>query len=179
MVSVRCKLVVKKALRELGLHYVHMKLGEVDIRPRLTEESKQKLNERLRSAGLELMNNRKVRLIEAIKVLVIESVHYSDELPKVNFSAYLSEKLQHNYTYLSNIFSRSEGTTIEKFIIAHKIERVKALLAYNELNLTEIARKMQYSSVAHLSGQFKKITGYTASGYRKLSHKQRITLENV
>ena len=125
------------------------------------------------------MDDKKSVLIEKIKDVVIEMVHYEDELPKVNFSDYLAEKLGYNYTYLANLFSETEGTTIEHFIIIHKIERVKELIIYDELNLTEIAWKLHYSSVAHLSNQFKKITGLTPSFFKSLKNKKRNNLENL
>jgi AraC-like DNA-binding protein len=133
----------------------------------------------LHQTGLELMNDKKALLIEKIKKIIIEMVHYVDELPKTNFSDYLSEKLNYDYTYLANLFSEVQGITIEKFIISHKIERVKELIIYDELNLTEIAWLMHYSSVAHLSNQFKKITGLTPSHFKKLKDKRRNTIEGI
>jgi AraC-like DNA-binding protein len=130
-------------------------------------------------SGLELMDDKKAVLIEKIKNAIIEMVHYKDELLKVNFSDFLSEKLNYDYTYLANLFSETQGTTIEKFIIAHKIERVKELIIYDEFNLTEIAWMMHYSSVAHLSNQFKKITGLTPSHFKQLKDKRRQAIENV
>ena len=125
------------------------------------------------------MDDRRAMLIEKIKNVIIDLVHYTDELPKVNFSNYLSEKLKYDYTYLANLFSETEGTTIEHYIILHKIERIKELIIYNELTLTEIAWKLHYSSVAHLSNQFKKITGLTPTFFKSLKHKKRNTLENL
>ena len=125
------------------------------------------------------MDDKKAVLIEKIKNAIIEMVHYKDELPKTNFSDYLSEKLNYDYTYLANLFSEVQGTTIEKFIISHKIERVKELIIYDELNLTEIAWNMHYSSVAHLSNQFRKITGLTPSHFKKLKDKRRKAIEDV
>jgi AraC-like DNA-binding protein len=128
---------------------------------------------------LELMDDKKAMLVEKIKNVIVEMVHYADELPETNFSDYLSEKLNHNYTYLSNLFSEVKGITIEHYIIIHKIEKVKELIIYDELNLTEIAYKLNYSSVAHLSNQFKKITGLTPSFFKKLKDKRRSPLEDV
>ena len=122
------------------------------------------------------MDDKKSILVEKIKTIIIELVHYTDEQIKINLSDYLSEKLNHNYTYLSNLFSEVKGTTIEKFYLAHKIEKVKELLVYDELNLTEIAWKLHYSSVAHLSNQFKKMTGLTPSHFKNLKHKRRSAL---
>jgi len=180
MVSIRCKMVVKAALDAMGLHYGAVELGEVEVKEHLTQEQHQQLSVTLMKSGLELMDDKKAVLIEKIKNVVIEMIHYSDEQPKTNFSDYLSEKLGHNYTYLANLFSESTGTTIEHFIIAHKIERVKELLLYDELNLTEISYKLNYSSVAHLSNQFKRVTGLTPTFFKKLKQfKKRIALEDV
>jgi len=179
MVSLRCKLVVKDALESLGLHFVILELGIVEIMQDLTEAQHTKLYEILLKSGLELMDDKKSVLIEKIKNIIIEMVHYSDELPKVTYSDYISEKMGLDYTYLSKLFSEVRGITIEHFIIAHKIERVKELLLYDELNLTQISYIMNYSSVSHLSKQFKKVTGLTPSFFKKLKEKKRIALENI
>ncbi|MBP6754526.1 MAG: AraC family transcriptional regulator [Bacteroidia bacterium] len=179
MVSLRCKLVVKDALESLGLHFVILELGIVEIMQDLTEVQHQQLYDMLLKSGLELMDDKKSVLIEKIKNIIIEMVHYSDELPKVNYSDYISEKMGLDYTYLSKLFSEVRGITIEHFIIAHKIERVKELLLYDELNLTQISYIMNYSSVSHLSKQFKKVTGLTPSFFKKLKEKKRIALENI
>ena len=126
-----------------------------------------------------LIDGKRAVLIEKIKAVVVEMVHYTDELPKTNFSDYLSAKLHHDYTYLANLFSEVQGTTIEQFIIAHKIERIKELIIYDELNITEIAFKMNYSSVAHLSNQFKKGTGLSPSHFKQLKNKRRQPIEEV
>ena len=179
MVSNRCKMIVKDELKKLGLHYVHLNLGEVEIMEQITDLQREEIKKVLLKSGLELMDDRRAMLIEKIKNVIIELVHYTDELPKVNFSNYLSEKLKYDYTYLANLFSETEGTTIEHYIILHKIERIKELIIYNELTLTEIAWKLHYSSVAHLSNQFKKITGLTPTFFKSLKHKKRNTLENL
>lgn len=179
MVSIRCKMVVKSELEKLGLHYTRLDLGEVDIKGHITTEQRAALSAALTSSGLELMEDKKAILIERIKAVVIEMVHYEEELPKVNFSTYLSEKLDLNYTYLANLFSDVTGITIERYIIAHKIERAKELLLYDELSLTEISYRLNYSSVAHLSNQFKKITGLTPTFYRNMKHKKRVSLNNL
>ena len=163
MVSLRCKMMVKEELKKLGLHYVIVELGVVEILEDITPEQFLELSKNLAKSGLELLDDKKAILIEKIKNVIIEMVHYTDEFPKVNNSDYISEKLHLDYTYLSNIFSEVKGTTIQQYIILNKIERVKELLLYDELNLTEIAYKLNYSSVAHLSGQFKKITGLSPS----------------
>jgi AraC-like DNA-binding protein len=179
MVSIRCKMLVKTELDKLGLHYTSVSLGEVDVMETITAAQRETIKAALLKSGLELLDDKKAILIEKIKGVIIEMIHYSDELPKTNFSDYLSEKLQYDYTYLANLFSETEATTIEHFIIMHKIERVKELIIYDELNLTEIAWKMHYSSVAHLSHQFKKITGLTPSFFKSLKIKKRNTLENL
>jgi AraC-like DNA-binding protein len=179
MVSNRCKMAVKEALKSLELHFVVVDLGEVDLMETLSTEQRQQLQELLKVSGLELMDDKKAVLIEKIKNVIIEMVHYSTELPAVNFSHFISDKLQLDYTYLSNLFSEVQGTTIQQFLIIHKIERVKELLMYDELTLTEISYKMQYSSVAHLSNQFKKITGLSASEFQKLKNKTRRPIEEI
>ena len=172
-------MVVKEELKKLGLHFILVDLGVVDIMENLTIEQHVQIKAALLRSGLELMDDKKSVLIERIRNIIIEMVHYSEELPKTNFSDYLSEKLNYDYTYLANLFSEVQGTTIEKFIIAHKIERVKELIIYDELNLTEIAWLMHYSSVAHLSNQFKKITGLTPSHFKNLKNKRRNPIEDV
>lgn len=179
MVSIRCKMLVKAELEKLGLNYGVIELGEVDVKDTITEQQRKQLRSNLLKAGLELMDDKKAILIEKIKNVIIEMVHYEDEIPKVKNSDYLSEKLQYDYTYLANLFSETTGTTIEHFIIIHKIERVKELMIYDELNLTEISYKLNYSSVAHLSSQFKKITGLTPSFFKSLKHKKRTPLEDM
>ncbi len=179
MVSNRCKMVVKEELRKLGLHFIVVDLGEIDIMENISIEKREQLKIALLNSGLELMDDKRAVLIEKIKNVIIDMVHYSDELPKTNYSDYISEKLDHDYTYLSNIFSEVKGITIQQFIIVHKIERVKELLLYNELNLTEISYKLNYSSVAHLSNQFKKVTGLSPSHFQKLKDKRRSPIEEV
>src|SRR6187549_3004808 len=161
MVSLRCKMMVKSELQKLGLKYIHVELGEVELTKKLSAKKYDLLKAALHKSGLELMDDKKAMLIEKIKNVIIEMVHYTDELPKTNFSDYLSEKLNQDYTQMSNIFSQTKGITIEHYITLHKIEKVKELLIYDELNLSEIAWKMHYSSVAHLSNQFKRVTGLT------------------
>ncbi len=179
MVSLRCKILVKDELQKLGIHNVFVELGVAESQEDLTEKQLKQLSENLLKSGLELLDNKKAILIERIKNVIIEMVHYADELPQINYSDYISDKLKLDYTYLSNIFSEVKGITIQQYIIIHKIEKVKELLVYDELNLTEIAFKLQYSSVAHLSHQFKKITGLTPSFFKSLKDKRRNTLENL
>lgn len=168
MVCIRCKMIVEQELKKLSLHGMIIELGEVEVLENVSAEKLDQLNTALLKYGLELMDSRKSILIEKIKKVIVELIHYTDKPEKINFSNYLSEKLNHNYTYLANLFSETVGVTIEHYIITHKIERVKELLVYDELSLTEIAYKLHYSSVAHLSNQFKKITGLTPSHFKKL-----------
>ena len=179
MVCIRCKVVVKDELTKLGLHYTSVELGEADIVETLSSEQQDQFKDALVRSGLELMDDKKSVLIQKIKNVIVELIHYTDEPLAVNFSVFLSKKLDYDYTYLANLFSEVQGITIEKFIITHKIERVKELLVYNELNLTEIAFLMHYSSVAHLSAQFKKITGLTPSHFKQLKEKRRSMLEDL
>jgi AraC-like DNA-binding protein len=172
-------MIVKDEISKLTLQPIRVDLGEAEIREDITEEQQKQLKAALIKWGLELMDDKKSMLIEKIKHIIIELIHYSDEELKNNFSDYLSEQLNYDYTYLSNLFSEVEGTTIEHFMIVHKIERVKELLVYDELNLTEIAWKLHYSSVAHLSNQFKKTTGLTPTHFKQLRQKRRNNLENL
>lgn len=179
MVSLRCKMLVKDELKKLGLNFVIVDLGMVEILEDITMEQRVQLKKNLMKSGLELLDDKKSILIENIKNVIIEMVHYTDEIPKVNHSDYISEKLGYDYTYLSNIFSEVKGITIQQFIIIHKIERAKELLIYDELNLTEISYRLHYSSVPHLSNQFKKITGLTPTFYKQLKDKRKQNLEDL
>ncbi|MBC7845156.1 MAG: helix-turn-helix transcriptional regulator [Flavobacterium sp.] len=179
MVSNRCKMAVKEELRNLGLHFIVVDLGEVEIMETISMAQREVLKANLLDSGLELMDDKKAMLIEKIKNVIIEMVHHSDEIIKVNFSDYLSEKMNHDYTYLSNLFSEVQGTTIEHFIISHKTERIKELIIYGEHNITEIAWKMGYSSVAHLSSQFKKVTGLSPSHFKQMKDKRRSPIEEI
>ena len=172
-------MVVKEELEKLGLHYIIVELGTVEILEELKQEQRDQLKANLSKSGLELLDDKKSILIEKIKNVIIELIHYSEELPKVNYSDYISEKLKYDYTYLANVFSEVKGISIQHFIIIHKIERVKELLLYDELDLTEISYRMNYSSVSHLSNQFKKMTGLTPSHFRNLKTDRRITLGNL
>lgn len=179
MVSIRCKMIVKSELSRLGLKYGEVNLGQVDLITPITEEQRLLLKARLLRTGLELMEDKRIILVERIKNIVVEMIHYSDEVPKTNFSDFLSDSLDYNYTYLADLFSEVTGMNIEHYIIINKIERVKELIIYNELSLTEISYKMNYSSVAYLSNQFKKITGLTPSFYKNLKEKRRSFLEDM
>ncbi len=173
MVCIRCKMVLKAELEKLGINHRNLVLGEVELFQPCTQEQLNNLDIGLRTYGLELIVDKRAQLIEKIKNTIIELIHYSEEELVVNFSVFLSEKLNYDYTYLSNLFSEVHGTTIEHFIIHQKIERVKELLVYNELTLSEIAWKLHYSSVQHLSNQFKKVTGLTPSFFKNISNKRR------
>lgn len=179
MVSLRCKMVVKAELEKLGLHFIIVELGLVEILEDITPEQREELAANLLMSGLELMDDHKSILIDRVKTIIIEMIHYSDEFPRINYSDFISEKIGMDYSYLSNLFSEVRGSTIQQFIILHKIEKVKELLLYDELNLTEISYKLGYSSVAHLSGQFKKITGLTPTFYKKLRQKRMQNLEDL
>jgi len=172
-------MMVQAKLDRLGLHYGKIELGEVEIKETLTPKQRNHLKAALLRSGLELMDDKKAVLIERIKNTIIEMVHYSEEVPKVKNSDYIGERLNHDYTYLANLFSEATGITIEQYIISHKIERVKEFLLYDELNLTQISYKLNYSSVAHLSNQFKKVTGLTPTFYKQLKNKKRTMLEDV
>lgn len=172
-------MVVKEELSKLGLHFIVVDLGEVEVMEDISLEQREQIKKALFSSGLELMDDKKAILIEKIKIAIIEMVHHSDELVKTNFSDFLSKKLNRDYTYLANLFSEVQGTTIEHFIIAHKIERIKELIIYGEMNITEIAWKMNYSSVAHLSNQFKKVTGLSPSHFKQLKIKRRNPIEEI
>ncbi|WP_228452247.1 helix-turn-helix domain-containing protein [Chryseobacterium sp. c4a] len=179
MVSLRCKMVVHQELERLGIKNAIVDLGTVELLEDISTELRQILKENLLKTGLEVLDDKKSILIEKIKNVVIEMIHYSEELPKENFSDYVSEKLGYDYTYLANTFSEVKGMTLQHFIIINKVEKVKELLLYDELNLTEISYKLNYSSVAHLSNQFKKITGLSPSFYKQLKQRRLGNLEDL
>jgi len=170
---------VKEELKKLGLHFIVVDLGEVEIMEEISSEVREQLRAALFSSGLGLMDDKKAMLIEKIKNVITEMIHHTEEQPKMNYSDFISEKLSYDYTYLSNLFSEVKGITIQQFIIVHKIERAKELLLYDELNLTEISYKLHYSSVAHLSNQFKKVTGLSPSHFKQLKDKRRTPLEEI
>ena len=179
MVTNHCKLEVKAELKKLGLHFIVVDLGEIEIMEELSTEQRLRLKEALFNIGYELMDDKRGILIERIVCVIIDMVHNTTEINTLNFSNYLSGKLNHHYTYLSNIFSEVKGMTIQQFIINHKVERIKELLMYNELNLTQISYLLNYSSVAHLSNQFKKVTGLSPSHFKNLKVRKRIPLEEI
>lgn len=179
MVCNRCIMVVKTELEKIGLQSLSVTLGEVVLQEKkLNKETQKQLEYSLQQAGFELIDDKKGRLIEQIKNIIVELVHYSEPIT-IKHSAYIAEKLQHNYTYLSKLFSEVEGITIEHYIISQKIERVKELLVYDELSLSEIADQLGYSNVAHLSAQFKKITGLTPTFYKNKGIHNRLPLDQV
>ena len=179
MVSIRCKMIVKQELEKLGIEYIKIELGEVETKKSLDTREYEALNKALLKSGLQLLDNHKAILVEQVKNVVIEMIHYSDELPILKNSNYICQKVHQNYSYLANIFSTTTGITIEHYIIAHKIEKAKELIIYDDLNLTEIARKLGYRSSAHLSSQFKKVTGNTPSFFKQLAYKRRNPLEDL
>jgi len=179
MVSLRCKMLVQAELCNLAIAYNLLELGIVELKEPISTEQREILKSNLLKSGLELLDDKKSILVERIKNTITEVIHHSDELPRVNFSIYLSHKLGYDYTYLSNVFTEIKGTTIQQYVIINKIEKVKELILYDELNLSEIAHKMHYSSVAHLSNQFKKIAGMTPTFYRQLKLKREGNLENL
>ncbi len=179
MVSMRCKMMVKEELKKLGLHFILVDMGVVDIMENITMDQREQIRMALLKSGLELMDDKKSVLIEKIKNVIIEMIHYTDESPKMNFSDYLSGKLNYDYTYLANLFSDVQGITIEKFIISHKIERIKELIIYDELSLKEIAWNMHYCSVSHLSNQFKLITGFSPTHFKNLISHRRSPIEEI
>jgi AraC-like DNA-binding protein len=179
MVSNRCKIAVKEVLRKLELHFIVVDLGEIAIMEEISGERLENLKIALSDRGFELMDNTRAILIERIINVIIEMVHHTEEMIKINFSDYLSEKLNHDYNYMSKMFSEVKGITIQQFIIIHKVEKIKELLLYGELNLTEISYRLNYSSVSHLSNQFRKITGLSPSEFKHLTGKRRISIDEV
>ncbi len=179
MVSLRCKMVVRAAAEELKIPFKSLELGFIDVEEKISPSTFEKFRNKLLSAGLEVLDDKKSILIEKIKNVVIEMVHYADEFPKVNFSNYLSEKLGYDYTYLSNLFTEVKGTTIQEYIIMHKIEKAKELIMYNEMSIADIAYTLNYSSAAHFSTQFKKVTGLTPSFFKKLKKQREADLEDL
>ncbi len=179
MVCSRCKMVVKDELIKFGVHPINVELGEVEITEELNNGKKDALNKVLQSFGFDLIDDKKSRLIEKIKNSIVELVHYSQEQLKTKFSTHISKELHHDYNYLSNLFSEVEGTTIEKYFIAQKIEKVKELLKYDELSLTEIADRLGYSNLSYLSNQFKKETGLTPTFYKSLKQNKRKNIDDL
>lgn len=179
MACLSCKVVVTEALKELEIEPIKVELGEIEIREGLTDVEKQKLNNKIKKVGLELLENKQGAIIEKIRKVVVDYVYHTEEKLITNFSDYISKKLNYSYTYLSNLFSEVEVSTIEQYVIAMKIERIKELIMFKDLTLTEISYKLHYSSVAHLSTQFKKVTGLTPTHFKALKKKRRIAIQNL
>ncbi len=174
-----CKVVVKEALKELDILTIKVEMGEIETKEDISDEEKKKLNGKIKKVGLELLEKKQGVLIEKIRKVMVDYVYNSDEKPNIKFSILLSEELNHSYTYLANFFSEVEVTTIEQYIIALKIERIKELIIFEEHTFSEIANKLHYSSVAHLSAQFKKVTGLTPTHFKNLKEKRRIAIQNI
>ncbi|CAH0206895.1 AraC family transcriptional regulator [Chryseobacterium sp. WG14] len=179
MVCNRCIIVVQNEMKKLGLKLENIKLGEVTLEKELSSSEKDALESALVPLGFQVIDDKKGRIIEQIKNVIIDLVHYKDNDTKANLSDILSKKLNHDYNYLSNLFSEVESTTIEKYFIAQKVEKVKELLVYDELSLSEIAYRLNYSSVAYLSNQFKKVTGLTPSYFKQIKEEKRKPLDKV
>jgi AraC-like DNA-binding protein len=172
-------MMVKSELEQFGLHPLTVELGMAEVERELSAEEKKQLNERLKNLGFELIDDKKTRLIESIKTTVVELIHNSQDLPKMTFSEHLSEKFHQDYSALSKLFSEVQGVTIEQYVINQKIEKVKELLVYDELSLSEIAHQLNYSSVSHLSKQFKKVTGLTPTHFKQVKENKRIPLDKL
>lgn len=168
MVCLRCQIVVRDELDRLDLEYESVKMGEATLIEPIAPGKIDALKQALLKSGLEIIDDKKSKLIEKIKAIVIEHIHYSEEPLKGKFSSFIAEKLQYDYTYLSNLFAAANGITLEHYIINNKIEKVKELLLYDNLKIADIAHRMNYSSAAHLSKQFKKVTGFTAKYFKEL-----------
>ncbi len=179
MVCGRCKMVVKSEFEKLGLHTISVELGEVELQDDISDSQKEILLKNLQTLGFDFIDDKKSKTIEKIKNLIVDLVHHKNNDLKINLSDYLVENLNQDYSTLSNLFSEIENTTIEKYFISQKIEKVKELLIYNEHSLSEIADMLNYSNVAHLSNQFKKITGFTPTYFKQLKDKKRIQIENL
>lgn len=179
MVCNRCKMVVKSELEKLGYNPIHVDLGEVTLENELSNQEKALIDKTLHLVGFSIIDDKKSRLIEKIKTLIVELVHHNNNELRTNLSDYLSSQLHHDYKYITTLFTEVEGTTIEKYFIAQKIERVKELLVYDELSLSEIAYLLNYSSVAHLSAQFKKVTGLTPSHFKLIRTEKRKPLDGL
>ncbi len=175
MVSIRCRKIVHDKFEKLGLAYKGIDMSEVEVKDNITLKQREKLREELFLSGFELLDDSKAGMIEKIKDAIIDLVHYSEELPKIKNSDFLSDKLDYDYTYMANLFSEATGITIEHYIISQKIERAKHLLLFDDLNLTEIAYKLNYCNVGHLSQQFKKVTGLTPTFFKHLKQKKHTT----
>jgi len=174
-----CKFVVKTELEKLGLHPKHVDLGEAEVKEKLTADQKKKFDTAIRKVGLQVTDHKEGLLLEKIKKVIFEYVNNRGEKSNVNFSDLLSSELNYSYSYLASYFSDMHASTIEQYIISLKIEKVKEMILFDDLTLTEIAHQMNYSSVAHLSTQFKKVTGLTPTHFKKLRARRRIVLQEL
>ncbi len=179
MACLSCKVFVQDALLEMDIHSTKVELGEIETKETVSEEEKLELNRKIRKVGLELLESKQGILIEKIRNVIVDYVYNTDEKEIINFSDLLSQKLNYSYAYLANFFSEVQATTIEQYVIALKVERIKELIIFGEDTLTEMAHKMHYSSVAHLSSQFKKVTGLTPSHFKQLKKKRRIAIQDL
>ncbi|MBK8497117.1 MAG: AraC family transcriptional regulator [Ferruginibacter sp.] len=179
MACLSCKVVVKEALADMEIQPIKVELGEIETKEELSDSEKVKLNNLIKKVGLELLENKQGAIIEKIRKVVVDYVYHTEEKIITNFSDYLSKKLNYNYTYLANLFSEVEASTIEQYVIALKIERIKELIMFKDMTLTEISYKLHYSSVAHLSAQFKKVTGLSPSHFKRLKNNRRIAIQNL
>lgn len=179
MVCSRCRMVVRQELEKVDIQFTSIELGEIELAKEPSSEQMDRLSAGLKMQGFELIDDKKSRMIEKIKNTIVKLIHHSDDHIKTNLSNYISDALHHDYTYLSNLFSEVEGTTIEKYFIAQRIEKAKELLVYDELSISEISDRLGYSSVAYLSSQFKKITGLTPSFYKSLKGHKRKNIEEL
>lgn len=179
MVSQRCKMAVKEVLKDMGLHFVFVDLGVVETMEELSVEQRQQLKTTLLELGLELMEDKRAELVQQVKKLILDMIYQAEEEMKMSFTTYLSEQTGHDYPHLAGLFLESQGMTIQQFMITHKVERVKELIIYGELSISEITWKMNYSSVAHLSNQFKKITGLTPTHFKQLKEKRLQTMDEA
>lgn len=177
MVCHRCIMAVQTILNSLEFNYRNVTLGEIDLENTITDFERNILSQKLQEIGFEMIDDKKRQLIERIKNYIIQFIHHDKEMLKINLSDFLATELGYEYNYLSNLFSEVEGTTIEKYVIIQKIEKVKELIVYDELSLKEIAYQMGYSSVAYLSNQFKKITGLTPSHFKTIGQQKRVPLD--
>ena len=179
MVCRRCKMVVKAELEKIGLHPITVELGEVELREDNIDDRKAEVLQSLHAMGFDLIDDRKSKTIEKIKTLIVDLVHARQNNININLSEYLAQNLSQDYSTLSNLFSEVENTTIEKYYISQKVEKVKELLMYGELSLAEIAFELNYSSAAHLSNQFKKVTGFSPRYFRQLKDQKRRQIEDL
>jgi AraC-like DNA-binding protein len=179
MVTIQSKMVVKSELTKLGISFKTIDFGSVEVVENINPQQKKELESNLKKSGLLLLNDTQANLLEKVKEEISEVIHNNDELPKVNFSDYLSQRLNHDYNAIAKLFAETEGKTIEHYILINKIEKVKELILYKNLKVNQIAQKLQYKSPEQLSKQFKKITGVTPSYFKSLREKKQSLLESL